>query len=401
MQVSKQNPVIIAGAGPVGLSFALYLAQRDIPVRVLEAEPSLPITLRASTWHPPTLDMMDSIGLGQALAAIGLKVPHYQQRERGTDLYAQFDLGVLADETNHPYRLQVEQFRMTQMAQTMLQAIPCAEIQFGTVVETVWQDSDFVMVKIRDSQGIREFRAPYLLGADGASSNIRVSSGIGFEGFTYPEKFLIVSTPYPLHEHIKDLAYVSYFADPEEWLLTLRCNNLWRVMVPTQPGADAEQLIADDNVQAVLQRLVSKTGAYDIGHKTIYNVNQRVASQFRKGRVFLAGDAAHVNNPLGGMGMNGGIHDAFNLAEKMVAVVQEQADEALFDVYDRQRRTVTSDFIQRMTINNKEQLENKDPHKTRKQIEALQDIIADPQQHKAYLRETSMFNSLQAASEIE
>ena len=158
-------------------------------------------------------------------------------------------MGLLKEDTNHPYRLQVEQFRMTQMAKVMLETIPCAEIRFGTVVETVWQTDDFVMVKIRDKDGAREVRAPFILGADGASSNIRVSSGIGFEGFTYPEKFLIASTPYPLHEHIKNLAWVSYFADPEEWLLTLRCNPLWRVMIPAKPDMAVEDILSEDNIQ--------------------------------------------------------------------------------------------------------------------------------------------------------
>lgn len=400
MEVTRDNPIIVSGAGPVGCAFAIYLAMRDIPVVVMEAEPALPVTLRASTWHPPTLDMLDTIGLAAPLVAMGLKVPKYQYRDRQSGVYAEFDLDSISDETAHPYRLQVEQFRMTRVAQVMLEALPAADIRFNHVVETAWQDGDSVVCKVRTPEGARDVRTPFLLGADGASSNVRVSAGIEFQGFTYPEKFLIASTNYPVHNHIDNLAWVSYFADPDEWLLTLRCNELWRIMVPTDPAANPNDLISEDNVQDVLQRLVPIKGKYEIFHKTLYNVHQRVASSYRKGRIFLAGDAAHVNNPLGGMGMNGGIHDAFNLAEKMVSYLQGDADESIFDLYDRQRRTVATEFIQKQTIRNKEMLENEDPNKSRKQIEGMIEVANDPVKARAFVRENSMLNVLDDANAI-
>lgn len=400
MEVSKENPIIVAGAGPVGCTFALYLALRGIPVVVLESEPQMPVNLRASTWHPPTLDMLDELGISQPLVKVGLKVPRYQYRDRRSDLHAEFDLGVLEGETNHPYRIQVEQYRMTRIAQVMLETLPCAEIRLGHVVETVWQDSDFVMVKIRTPEGTQEFRAPFVLGADGASSNVRVSAGIAYEGFTFPEKFLIASTPYPFDEHFPNLAPVSYFADSEEWFLTLKCGELWRVLVPTDPEADPDYLLSDDYIEKTLQGLVPKSGNYEIGHRTLYPVHQRVAQTYHKGRIFLAGDAAHINNPLGGMGMNGGIHDAYNLAQKMYAYLQGDVGEDVFELYDRQRRTMATKFVQKHTIRNKEQLENKDPAKIRQQIEDMIKTAADPEAAKEFLRETSMLNCLREADAI-
>ncbi len=400
MEVSKENPVIVAGAGPVGCTFALYLAQHGIPVRILESEPDMPLTLRASTWHPPTLDMMDSLGIGAPLVATGLKVPRYQYRDRRSDLCAEFDLGTLEGDTNHPYRIQVEQYRMTKIAEVMLETLPHADIEFGTVVETVWQTDDWVMVKTRTAEGTKEFRAPYVFGADGASSNIRVSSGIAYEGFTFPERFLIASTPFELDKHIKNLASVSYFADPEQWFLALHCRPLWRILVPTDPEADPEELMSDEYLEKTLQSLVPKKGKYEIGHRTLYPVHQRVAETYRKGRVFLGGDAAHINNPLGGMGMNGGIHDAYNLAEKMVAFLNGDVNEDAFDLYDRQRRTMATKFVQRQSIRNKEMLENKDPESSRKQIQEMIEITQDPARHKEFCRENSMLNCLQEASEI-
>lgn len=401
MEVTKDNPIIISGAGPVGCAFAIYLALRDIPVLVLEAEESLPLTLRASTWHPPTLDMLDTIGMAAPLVAMGLKVPSYQFRDRKSGIIAEFNLDTISDETNHPYRLQVEQFRMTKIAQVMLEALPNADIKFGHVVEALWQDDDFVVAKVRNSEGARDVRTPFIFGADGASSNVRMSAGIKFEGFTYPEKFLIASTPYPLHDHIDNLSWVSYFADPDEWFLTLRCNELWRVMVPTAVGADPDELMSEEYVEKVLQGIVPKKGKYEIGHKTLYNVHQRVAETYTKGRVFLGGDAAHVNNPLGGMGMNGGIHDAFNLAEKMVSYLNGDAGMEIFDLYDRQRRVVCTEFIQKQTIGNKEMLENEDPDKSRKKIESMMEVAADPEKHRAFVRDNSMINILEDAAAIK
>ena len=400
MEVTKENPIIVSGAGPVGCAFAIYLALNEIPVVVLEAEAELPLTLRASTWHPPTLDMLDAIGMAAPLVKMGLKVPFYQFRDRKSDIFAQFELEIIADETKHPYRIQVEQFRFTKIAQVMLEALPYADIKFKHAVEAHWQDNDFVMTKVRTPEGTRDVRTPFLLGADGARSNVRFSSGIKFDGFTYPEKFLIASTPYPLENHIDNLSYVTYFADPDEWFLTLRCNELWRVLLPTPIGADPEELISRDNVERVLQGIVSKKERYEISHKTLYNVHQRVAETYHKGRVFLAGDAAHVNNPLGGMGMNGGIHDAFNLAEKMVNYLNGDANWDVFELYDRQRRILCTDFIQKQTISNKEMLENDDPEKSRKKIESLIEISKDPVKNKEFVRDNSMLNILKQASEI-
>ena len=172
----------------------------------------------------------------------------------------------------------------------------------------------------------------YVVACDGARSAVRRSLGVEFEGFTYPELFLIASTDFRFEDTLTDIAYVNYIADPNEWLVLLRVPGLWRVLVPAPENSDREKLLSDGNLQDVLQRVVPRGADYHIEHRSIYHVHQRVAKSFRAGRVLLAGDAAHINNPLGGMGMNGGIHDAFNLADKL-AEIYAGADDALLDRY--------------------------------------------------------------------
>jgi len=180
----------------------------------------------------------------------------------------------------------------------------------------------------------------------------------------------------------------------------LRCNNLWRCLFPTTPGDTNEKLLSDDYIQERLHFLADIEGDFQIGHRTLYNVHQRVAKQYRIGRIVLGGDSAHVNNPLGGMGMNGGIHDAINLGEKMVMMTKGEANDDILDLYDRQRRIICKQFVQAQTIANKKALEEKDPDAQRKAQEKYMKTAADPELAKPFLMRTSMIDSVRESYEI-
>jgi len=224
---------------------------------------------------------------------------------------------------------------------------------------------------------------------------------VSFEGFTYPERFLVVSTPYDFNEAIPGLSYVNYVADPQEWCVVLRTPTLWRVLFPTEPEGRDEELLSDSFINARLAHLTSRSGPFDIHHRTLYRVHQRVAAQWRVGRVALVGDACHVNNPLGGMGMNGGLHDAFSLAAKLHAILSGQGDDALLDPYERQRRGICLKFIQEHTINNKKLMEEKDPLLQSKRQAHFMEMAADPVQAREFLLRTSMIQSLRDAAAIQ
>ena len=402
MPVTK--PVIIAGAGPVGCVAALRLVQAGIPVRLLEGAKDLPETLRASTFHPPSLDMIEELGLDKPLIAQGLICDKYQYRDRRTGDIAEFNLGVLKDDTRHPYRLQAEQWKFVHLAWKALQDqySQLAECHLNHAVKGVHQTTDGVEVLVWDNGQEKLIEGSYLIAADGADSAVRKACAIVFEGFTYPERFLVASTTFPLETKFERLSLVNYVSDPEEWLVLLRAPSMWRVLIPTDPSIEDDGLFLSDRwIQDRLHHMAPHDSDYEIGHRTIYRVHQRVARTWRRGRVMLAGDAAHLNNPLGGMGMNGGIHDAWNLADKLIQVHRGGDADMLLDLYDRQRRTICTKFVQEHTINNKRLMESKDPDVQKKrQAEFMRDA-ADPVLARKFLLRTSMIQSLRDEAAIQ
>ena len=391
--------VLVAGAGPVGLVVALHLAQHDIPVTVLEAEPALPETLRASTFHPPTLDMLESTGVVDDFLAMGLKAPTLQYRERAGCI-AEFDFGQIADVTAHPYRVQCEQFKLNRLLYEKLLTLPGAEVLFSSEVTEVEEDATSVTAVVGRGGAARRFRGRFLVGADGARSNVRKSLDIPFDGFTWPERFLVVSTPFPFEEHFDRLAPVSYFADPDEWFFLLRVPGLWRAMFPTRPEESDEEVLGDASVERRLQRVVATARPYPVRHRTLYPVHQRVAARYRNGRAFLAGDAAHINNPLGGMGMNGGIHDGYNLAERLVRVWQGESPESELDGYERQRRPIALEYANVHSTRNKLNLESRDPARQQEFRRTMRETAADPKKSYDYLLRISMIASLRQAAKL-
>jgi 3-(3-hydroxy-phenyl)propionate hydroxylase len=396
---NDRNRIIVVGAGPVGLTAALALSRRGIPITLLAAEPELVMELRGSTFHPPTLDLLDEFEIVPKMIEVGLKAPTWQFRDRETGPVATFDLSLLAGDTNHPYRVQCEQWKLMHFVEAELRK-DGADLRFGHDVSAVRQDQHSVTVTAQAPSGPVEVTGYYVIAADGARSAVRRSLGIEFEGFTYPELFWIASTDYPFETALTDIAYVNYIADPLEWLVLLRVPGLWRVLVPAPENSDKDKLLSDEHMQSMLQRVVPRSEPYHIAHRSIYHVHQRVAKNFRHGRVVLAGDAAHVNNPLGGMGMNGGIQDAFNLADKFKQIYAG-ADDRLLDRYDRQRRTVAIEAVQQQTHRNQQIISERDPETRKKSLQAMRKTASDKNSAREYMLRSSMIASMRRAAEIQ
>jgi 2-polyprenyl-6-methoxyphenol hydroxylase-like FAD-dependent oxidoreductase len=398
--MAEDDRVLIAGAGPVGLVGALDLARHGIAVTVVEAEPGLTQDLRASTFHPPTLDMLDALGVTGGLIGQGLIAPTWQYRDRAEGPVAIFDMGLLKDDTGHPYRVQCEQWKLTRLLYDALARYPHAEIRFGHRAVEVSQDADRAVLGLETPEGRVELAGRYVIAADGARSVLRKALDIAFEGFTFPERFLVVSTPFEFADRLPRLSYINYLSDPEEWLVLLRVKEFWRVLLPTSADEDDGALLSDAGIDTRLQRVVAAGRPYDVVHRTLYHVHQRVAARYRAGRVFLAGDAAHINNPLGGMGMNGGIHDALNLTEKLAEVL-DGADAALLDRYERQRRPVAIEYVQQATVRNREVLNERDPAVRRRALDELRGIAEDPVKAREFLLRSSMIASLRKAASLD
>lgn len=387
--------VIVVGGGPVGAVAAYRLAQMGIDCILLEAGLECPEDMRASTFHPPTLEMMAELGIVNDLIADGLKAPIYQYRNRRSGHVIELDLGELADMTPFPFRLQCEQYKLARMLTGRIDSHPHGEVRFGRRLLAYQQDGAGVTVSVEGPTAIETYRCDYLIGADGADSTVRKWMGVGFDGFTWPERFLTLSTAHPIEQHLAGLAQVNYVADALEWCVLLRVPTLWRVLVPAPESDRDTDFLSDAYRDKVFSELLGVHAPIETHHRTLYRVHQRVAQSFRTGRVLLAGDAAHLNNPLGGFGMNSGIHDVWNLTTALERILcRGAAPDPLLDSYDRQRRTVCTEFVQAQTIRNKQGMESVADDGRSLQEHRLEALSNDPVQRREYLLAQAMFTSL-------
>jgi 3-(3-hydroxy-phenyl)propionate hydroxylase len=395
--------VLIAGGGPVGLIVGLMLGRAGVNVTLFDKEDIVHQQPRAATIHPATLDILDDLGVYERIEPIALVCPivHYYDQQ---ELLASFDHGILAGETRHPWVLQCEQDKLSRALFEMARDVPTLEIRTETEVVRCSQSTDAVAVEVQSANNQSErITGRYLIGADGARSTVRKQAGIAFEGFTYDERFMIIGTPYDFAQ--AGYAYRNYISDPVEWY------NLFKIAWKGPPGVyrlvvpvSVDEVLQEDQIletcQRKFQRFHPRSEPYEIVLYDCYTVQQRVADTFRAGRIVLAGDAAHLNSPIGAMGMNSGIHDAVNLAGNMLRVLNGEEDEGALDRYVRQRRHIAVEHVQTATIANKKNMEQRDPETRRKYREEIQRAAEDPVLAKKFLMRTSLIDSLRDAAKI-
>ena len=401
----SKSQVVISGGGPVGLICAYALARRGVTVTVLDQNSELQDDPRAATTHPATLEVLDGLGVIDQVIEQGLVAEEFEFWDRPTgEKVATFDHAALADDTKFPFVVQCEQFKLAKIFLAKLQGEETATILFNHDVTAIDHTPDGVTVTATTPDGVQTFEGDWLIGADGGRSVVRKSAGIAFEGFTWAERFLVLSTPFDFQAE-RGMSFRNYIADPDEWCNCFKVAadgppGLWRLVFPADPEADEEALLADDFVQEKMQKFFKRDSDYDIVHRNLYNVHQRVASTFRLGRVLLAGDAAHVNNSIGGMGLNGGIQDAVNLTDKLAAVIVDGEDENLMDLYDKQRRTYAVEFVQEQTIANKKRLEATDPEARAANMQNLREMAGDPAKARNFLLGASMITAMRRNAEM-
>jgi 3-(3-hydroxy-phenyl)propionate hydroxylase len=398
----KREPVVVVGGGPAGLALATNLLLRDVAVVVVETEPKLPHDLRAGTFHPPTMEMLGELGIVEDFLAIGIRVPRWQIRGRREGVIVEWDLSLIADETPYPFRFHCEQFKLTPLLLRRFEALG-GEVRFAHTFRDAAQDGDGATAEIETPGGVETIRASYVVGADGARSAVRQTMGVAFDGFTWPERFLVVGTEYDLAPH--GFTPNAYIADPVDWGAIFKMpgetpRGLWRILFPTDADLPEEEVLSEAYVEGRLQNFLPRPEPYPVAAKSTYRVHQRVASDFRKGRLLLVGDAAHINNPLGAFGLNGALHGAFNLAPKLAAVWRGEAEEALLDRYVRQRRAANVEFVQAQSISNKRMLEERDPAVRAQHFDELRRTAADRGRAHDYLLRSSMIWSVRRAAEI-
>jgi 3-(3-hydroxy-phenyl)propionate hydroxylase len=359
--------VVIVGAGPVGMVCALALNRSGIPVTVIEQEPGPVEDQRAASLHPSTLEMLAPLGVTEKILPLGLVSTAYRFHDRVTNsVVAEFDLGLLKGEFIYPFVLQYEQYKLTASIAEEYGNGGDFDVRFSHCVTGLRQTADGISLDVEGPGGPIQFEADYVIGCDGGRSTVRRLADIEFEGFTYPERFIKTATSFDFGTVNPKVVFRNYFSDPVEWCNLFKVQGkrppgLWRAIFPIPHDEDDATALDPERIEARLQKFFPKPGRYDVEYVNVYGAHQRVAAAFRKGRILLAGDSAHVNNPIGGMGMNGGIHDGLNLSEKLARVMHGEAGDELLDLYSRQRRHAAVNYVQAQTIANKRLMEERDP----------------------------------------
>ena len=381
-----REPVLIVGAGPVGLTLAWRLSQLGLNVKVFEAEDRITDQLRASTFHPPTLDYFDESGITAELIAAGRITPTWQIRMQTSGERAEFDLSVLSEDTAHPYRLQC---RQELLGRALAARLPQNTVHFSSPVTSVAQDKDGVSITLNDDV----VRGSILIGCDGARSIVREAIGAIFEGETYPENTILVTTHFPFEDHLDGLSGVNYIWKPGGTYSLLRLPELWRISLHPSEGQTPKMALEDSAIRAQTREVLPLAGDIEIVEKRIYRVHRRVATHYRKNRIFIAGDAAHLNSPKGGMGMNGGIHDAWCLADLLIEVANGGDPQGL-DKYEARRRPIARDDIVAQADKNRARMSAKNEAKRHEYLRSLKEIAANPIKARQFLLRSSMIEGL-------
>ncbi len=404
--MDKVKHVLIAGAGPVGAVTGLYLARNGIKATLFDMAPKPAEDHRAATLQPSTLDLFEELGLTERILEQGFKSQYFQWRDRVKDeVVAEFDYGRLSEVSGHPYVIQLEQHKTVYTTLEAAQRYPDFVLHRPVEVVEVRQTADHVECDVRDASGeVVTHRGDYLVGCDGGRSIVRKTTGASFEGFTWPERFNIVSTPTNLGE-IHGFRLRNYCSHPDRWVSLMQVpgedgKGLWRCVFPAKPEETDEEVMSDEWINARFRECMN-AGPYPIVHRNMYNVHQRVAGSFRSGRIVLAGDSAHVNNPIGGMGMNSGFQDGITLARKLIEISKGADADSLLDRYDRQRRLTAIEYVQAQSIANKKLLEEKDPEVRRERLDELRRINADPARHLDFVKRASLISMWEKSEQIE
>jgi 2-polyprenyl-6-methoxyphenol hydroxylase-like FAD-dependent oxidoreductase len=383
--VDRLDGVIVSGAGPVGLLVSLVLARAGIPVTVLEAECAIVESPRAIVYHSPTVAALAALGLLEDARAKGVLKQDYQFRASDGTIIARMDMSVIAGDTDHPYNLHLGQHVLAEITLANLERTGLADVRFGHRVVAVSQDARRVTVSAETDEGTRELSAPWLVGADGARSGVRQALGLGFDGITWPDRFVAVNLYYDFEAH--GFARANFVVDPDDWAIIpiLGRDGLWRVTY----GEDASlpESGVDERLPGRLPRLLPGPEPYEVVRAAQYRVHQRAAPSFRAGRVLLAGDAAHVTNPCGGLGLTSGLLDAVHLGDALGAVVAGDASEAALDDYADERRRIFWEVTSPAASENKRRLAERDPARRRADLERLRRLDADP----GFQREVLLF----------
>jgi len=372
----QHSDVVIVGAGPVGVLNALGLARTGLSVTLLDAEPAIGQAPRAMVYHWSVLEGIERLGLLEAAKRVGFTKQDYSWYVYATGEKIDLSVGVLEGLVPHPYNLHMGQHKLADIALEELGRFDNASVRFGTRVTGITQDENGVTVTTESAEGADQFRASYLVGADGASSTVRKSQGLTFDGMTWPEVFVATNVRYDFEAH--GYARSTLQIDPTYGAIIAKIDNtgLWRVTYAEHPDTPEDQM--GDRIPQWYEKLLPGDEGYELDAYRPYRMHQRAASSMRAGRVMLAGDAAHATNPTGGLGLTSGLFDTFVLYDALAAVVKGTADESVLDRYAEERRRTFLEIASPRASANKQLLyHTSDPVRLEAELSKLRAMAAD------------------------
>ena len=394
------SQVTIIGAGPSGLTLAWWLVEQGISVTVLERETAIPRDMRASTFHPATLDLLTESGLAAALIERGTVVPQWQYLIHESGERAVFDMSHLSEVTAYPFRLQCEQFQLTELLAEKLAKQPLCELRLGATLQSVIPGESQVTVQYQSAGEDCANVCDWLIAADGASSQVRRSLGLDFEGQIFPKTSITLVLGHPFENDIPNLLGVNYVWLPDRHYSLMRLRDTWRLTYSPEQDQDIETALSDAVAQTHIARVSPRANGTAILTRNYYTLHQRCLVRFCHGHVLFVGDAAHLNSPAGGMGMNSGIHDARSLVDHLIPVINGE-DPVLLERYDRRRRTIAQEEVQRLSARNYARHRETEASKRVLIWKELQEIVSDPVKHRDYLLDAAMIRSRQREMTIE
>ncbi|MGB3815101.1 MAG: NAD(P)/FAD-dependent oxidoreductase [Shinella sp.] len=375
--------VIVVGAGPVGLVAALVLAKAGLKIAVFEKRDQLNQVSKASTFHAPTLDILDRVGVYDDFSRQALHIDRLQYRTVEGGVLGELTFNLLEDATPYPFRKHLEQSLLTPLLLERLKTYPNVDFSFDAEYVGVEDHGDGVTVTLEQGGRRQSLSARLLLGADGAHSAVRQSVGIAFDGAAYPGFQLRIRTDDSIRDVVPDLGPVTYLVGKTHSVSFLHMPDNWRVILRVPEGISEETALTDEWAVERLDALLPGFRMPNVVDKDCYAARKCLASAPRSGNVYLAGDALHLTNTRGGMNMNCGIHDGFVIANAMVEALVK-GDAGGLETAAAERHRVAREMLLPRTDTMVSQ--------EKAWIEKVNGLLCDKEKAAAYLAQTAMLD---------
>ena len=335
------KPIIVVGAGPVGLTTALGLDFYGLPFQVFEDDDTLSLDTKAGTILTRTLEAFRRYGVADGVLANALRVDEIGGIDRATNKSTlSVRTEVLADDTRYPFVINLPQHHLEPVLQERLEARRPGALHLQHRLTSFRQNADGVVAIFDTPEGPREVEGSYLLACDGGRSTVRTQLDIPVEGVSHDIRYMLVDLKVDLDvEHPRDYPYLAYFSDPQEWMILVRQPHCWRFLYPLPLDAEPP---SNDEFGEKVRRFIGEVHNLEVLNSIAYRVHHRIATEWRRDRVFLMGDAAHLITPMWALGLNTGILDAMGLPWRLAWVARGWASDALLDGYAREHHPLAA-----------------------------------------------------------